>query len=132
MKQSEYIEEFLSFLRNAGQAFIAATDEEAIAELRTQDLLHCLELYDNNYRETAKLGKTISAVRKDRRAAKDTVELTKPIKNWLDDNKSIVKSLERLLGDVRKVEAHQERRVYIPKTDILDEVLRNESKCIGN
>jgi len=125
MKQSEYIEAFLSFLRSTEQEYTAATDEEALADLRTQDLLHRLELYDDTYRETAKLGQLLRTVRKDRRTAKDTVELSRPVSNWVSDNRAIVKSLERLLGEVRKVEAYQEKRLYIPKTDILDEVLKD-------
>lgn len=124
MKQSNQIAAFLQFLRNSEQEFLAATDEESLAELETQDILHRLELNNDNYRDTAKLGQTLRRVRQERRGAKDTVELAKPINSWLIEHKNVVKSLERLLGEVRKVEERQEKRVYIPKTDILDEVLK--------
>lgn len=126
MEESKHLEAFLSFLRNAKVEHQAAIEEETLTELETQDILHRLELYSDSYRERAKLANSLKLVRQRRRVAKDTYEVTKSIVRWAEDNKQVIRSLELLLGEVRKVEDRQEKRIYIPKTDILDEVLKHE------
>ena len=126
MEESKHLEAFLAFLRNAKVEHQAAIEEETLTELETQDILHRLELYSDSYRERAKLANSLKQVRQRRRVAKDTYEVTKSIVRWAEDNKQVVRSLEWLLGEVRKVEDRQEKRIYIPKTDILDEVLKHE------
>lgn len=127
MEESKHLEAFLSFLHNAKVEHQAAIEEETLTELETQDILHRLELYSDSYRERAKLANSLKLVRQRRRVAKDTYEVTKSIVRWAEDNKQVIRSLEWLLGEVRKVEDRQEKRIYIPKTDILDEVLKHES-----
>ena len=124
MEESKQLEGFLAFLRDVKIENQAAIDEESITDLETQDILHRLELYSDNYHERAKLANSLKQVRQRRRVAKDTYEITKSIVRWSEDNKQVIKSLEWLLGEVRKVEDRQQKRIYIPKTDILDEVLK--------
>ena len=126
MEESKHLEAFLAFLRNAKVEYQAAIEEETLTDLETQDILHRLELYSDSYREKAKLANSLKLVRQRRRVAKDTYEVTKSIVRWAEDNKQVIRSLEWLLGEVRKVEDRQEKRIYIPKTDILDEVLKHE------
>lgn len=42
--------------------------------------------------------------------------MTAPVLMWLDNNRAVVKALERLLGDVRKAEKRTECRIYTPRT----------------
>lgn len=126
MEESKHLEAFLAFLRNAKVEYQATIEEETLTDLETQDILHRLELYSDSYREKAKLANSLKLVRQRRRVAKDTYEVTKSIVRWAEDNKQVIRSLEWLLGEVRKVEDRQEKRIYIPKTDILDEVLKHE------
>ena len=39
-----------------------------------------------------------------------------PVLEWLDANRPVVKGIERLLGNVRKVEKNTENRIYTPKS----------------
>lgn len=40
-----------------------------------------------------------------------------PVLAWLDENRAVVKSLERLPGEVRRAERRTENRVYTPRTN---------------
>lgn len=51
-------------------------------------------------------------------------ETTKIISIWVKDNKSIIGSLQRLLGDIRKAEKKQQNRTYIPRTNVIEEIRR--------
>lgn len=35
---------------------------------------------------------------------------------WMEENRPVIKGLERLLGETRKVEKRMENRVYIPRS----------------
>lgn len=61
----------------------------------------------------------LQAVRKRRRAAKETVEVLEPVEAWIGENKAVIKALERLLGEVRKIENKRKMRMYAPRTDVM-------------
>jgi len=63
-------------------------------------------------------------VRRTRREAKDTAEQTGPVAAWAEQNRATVKGLERLLGELRKLERKTETRTYIPRTHVLEEAQR--------
>lgn len=115
----EVISEFLKFLREAEKEYKAAQETEKETESQLQDIDHRLELYTDSYHKTARLGKLICEVRRTRRKAKEAQELNEPVLSWIRDNKSAIKSLERLLGTVRHIREVQEKRAYWPRTDIL-------------
>lgn len=115
-KSSLYIENFLNFLRNCESEYGMAQADEKESNDETQDILHSLELEKHEYKEYAKLGKELKAIRQYRRKAKDTIELTWPIVEWIEQHKSEIKSLENLLGVVRKAEKKMDNRIYIPKS----------------
>lgn len=120
---SKSIEVFLAFLRETEQAHSMAVADEKEANDASQDILHAVEFNTYNPRKTAHLVKTLQTVRKSRRTAKETIELSSPILEWIEENQSAVRSLERLLGDVRKAERRIEGRTYSPKTNIMEEAL---------
>lgn len=119
-KYSLGIENFLQFLRDTKEVYDISKLKENDADNETQDILHKLELGDNSYHETAGLAKLLRTVRRERRKAKDNALMTAPIVDWIEENERVIKSLERLLGAVRKAEKSTEGRYYNPKTDILD------------
>ena len=112
---SQGIEGFLSYLRETEKRYHMAELDEQEANDETQDILHSLELQDHDYLDFARLSKELRGVRQKRRAAKDTMSETAPVLDWIDANRSTIKSLERLLGDVRKAEKNTENRIYTPK-----------------
>lgn len=120
MKESEYIADFLSYLREAKSRFHIAEANEQETGAQTQDILHRLELYDDDQAETARLGELMRQVRRKRREAKNTCEALAPIVNWAKDNEGAISRLDRKLGEMRKVEERQAIRAYVPRTDILE------------
>ena len=113
---SKPIEDFLNYLREAESQYSMAIADEDDCSGEMQDLLHQLELLDHTYHEYAQLAKDVAEVRKRRRKAKDTSSTLLPVLEWLDANKNCVRSLEQLLGAVRKAERSTESRIYIPRS----------------
>lgn len=121
MKTSEHVEQFLRFLDDCGEQFRIAEVELEQVSAETQDLLHRLELYDDRYHETAALAKKLREVRRRRRVAKDTKTRLEPVVVWYDSHKKEIGAMQRLLGEIRKIESRQSVRAYVPKTKILEE-----------
>lgn len=127
LKVSAGLENFLGYLREAEELSRMAEADRAEADAATQDILHALELGQHNAASRARLAQTLREVRRQRRAAKDTQEQTRPVAAWIKENHAAIKGLERLLGEVRKLERQTENRVYIPRTHVLDEGIGNGS-----
>lgn len=105
---SKGLESFLAFLRETTERHRMAEADRAEAEAATQDLLHALELGDDKAPGRARLGLKIREVRRQRRTAKDIAEQTRPVVDWVEQNHTVIKGLERLLGDVRKQQLQAE------------------------
>lgn len=128
MKYSEQIAGFLRFLREAQQEYSIATAEEQEANNATQDILHRIELNENKYHEYARLSIALRDIRRQRRAAKDKQLKLQPVIDLLEQEQKLVKTLERLLGDVRKAEKSAEGRAYCPRTDAVERALEGGKK----
>ncbi len=115
MKDSEPIEAFLNYLREAVHQCKQVATDEKLADDQTQDVLHRLELYADDYHETARLAKLLRQVRQRRRQAKEAYERLSPVVNWVKENQPVVKCLEQLLGTVHKAEERQEKRLWMPQ-----------------
>ncbi len=112
---SKGIESFLDFIREANTQLNIAVMVEQETNDQTQDILHRLELQEHTYHEYATHSKELKKIRKERREAKDTIACLTPIVTWADENKSVIKGLEQLLGVVRKAERSTEQRIYTPR-----------------
>lgn len=115
MKFSEGVECFLDFLREVESVLRISDATEQETNAKTQDLLHSLELENHTYHDYAAISKELVKIRQERRKAKDTIAVATLVCEWIESNKNTIKSLERLLGEVRKAETKQENRIYIPK-----------------
>lgn len=122
MLTSQDVESFLVFLRDADQKNAMALADLGEAEQQTQDILHAVELGKYNTRRTARLTQKLREVRQQRRKAKDTLAFTEYIVTWAEENRAVIKSLERLLGDLRKLERRNHYRVYTPRTDVMNDL----------
>lgn len=120
MNDSEPIAAFLDYLREASRQCRQAAADERLADEQTQDILHRLELYADDYHKTARLAKLLRQVRQSRRRAKESYERLSPVSTWAKENQAVVKRLEQLLGTVRKAEERQQSRLWMPHTDVLD------------
>ena len=116
---SNGIETFLDYIRETEQLYRISVANEQEANDATQDILHSLELEDHDYHNSARLARKLKEVRQARRAAKDLMGQTLPVVEWAEGNRQTVKALERLLGEVRKMEKNTGNRIYTPKTAIV-------------
>lgn len=121
MKASKELEQFLDFLKSAESQLDQATTGQQEAEAETQDILHSLELEKHSYHEMAALSRKLAEVRQNRRQHKDNAAQLAPVVEWTRGNIEVVRGLQRLLGDVRKVERSTQNRFYTPRTNILKE-----------
>ena len=114
LELSNGLDDFLKYLRECQQLNRVSIAEEQEINGNIQDILHILEFEDKDYHSMAKLAKQLKELRKQRRIAKDNINVTNPIIEWLDskDNQMVIKSLERLLGDLRKIEKNTKNRIY--------------------
>ena len=106
------IDAFLTYLRSCEQHYHMEEGNEQEANALTNDIHHDLELVDHSESEVLALGLELMEVRRSQRKAKDTMSMTAPVLEFLEENRAVVKRLERLLGDVRKAE----RRIYTPRS----------------
>jgi len=114
---SEPLNNFLSFIRGIESQYRMAVAEEQETDDITQDIMHSLELEEHTYHEYAQLSKELAQVRKERRMAKDTIAVLKPVLDWADKNTTVIRELEALLGAVRKSEQKLNNRLYTSKTN---------------
>lgn len=116
---SNGIEAFLDYIRETEQLYRISVANEQEANDATQDILHSLELEVHDYHSSARLARKLKEVRQARRAAKDLMGQTLPVVEWAEGNRQTIKALERLLGEVRKMEKNTGNRIYTPKTAIV-------------
>ena len=117
---SKSLEDFLTFLRESKQNFNIALDEERDVDNMANDFNHAVEFGCYNPDNAAALLERFSAIRKESRKAKQIIETTKPVCDWIGEHHSCIKSLENLLGSIRSIEERARNRVYVPRTDFME------------
>ena len=123
MTESDHLAAFLGWLRDIRQDYNIALAELAEAEDATQDILHQLELGEDRYHDCAKLALALQEVRRQRRQVKDKLTVLQPIIGWLEENAKTIKTMERLLGEMRRLEKSLVGRSYHPKTEVITKTL---------
>lgn len=113
---SKGVEMFLEYIRETEQNYRMALVSEQEANDATQDILHALELEEQDTEGYVRLAQTLREVRQARRSAKDSISQALPVVEWAEENRQTIKGLERLLGAVRKEEKYAQGRIYTPKT----------------
>lgn len=111
------IESVLDLFRKARAELNAANDELKYCDDKTQDYLHELELVGHTYHERGRIAKELAELRQNRRMAKDRIELVTPIVNWAVQYKSAIDGLQRILGEMRKIDEKHANRVYFYRAD---------------
>lgn len=109
------IETFLKSIRECKTSLMSANEDLNKHDKLTQDLLHRLELETLTYHKKAKTAIQLEEVRRERRKAKDTIEILEPIVKYCEDNKKALDHLNQLLGTVRNIEHKHKNRIYTPK-----------------
>ena len=129
MTDSEHLAAFLAWLRDVRQDYDMALAELDEAENATQDILHQLELGEDGYHNRAKLALALRKARQRRRRGKDKLTILQPVIGWLEAEQKTIKALERLLGEMRRLEKSLTGRSYHPKTDVVAKTLRKQREA---
>jgi len=128
-KASGRIKAFLSFLRDAKEGHRIASSLVGDANKEIQDILHWTEFNaEASWEDRVKVSKAETRVRQERRQAKNEVAVLEPVAKWAAENAAVVKSLERLQGEVKKAERSAENRHYIDRTDVIARTLGEEKE----
>lgn len=106
---------FLSDIREIESEYSWNFEAVSKCDKATQDLLHELEFGD--YDIARKNGPKVAKIRKARRICKDAVDLAEPLHSWLvsQEGISIMRKLEKILGQIRKEQAAKASRKYYPR-----------------
>ncbi len=120
----EGIEDFLDFIRDVEQGNCISLEEERISNNETQDLLHMLELLPMDDSGLLSVSQHLIEIRKKRRKAKNYIAAGTLIVEWIEENRAVINSLKRLLGEVRKKEQNSECRLYTPRTSMWTDIIR--------
>ena len=121
---SKGLETFLRYLMDVKSEHESALDIQRETDDLTQDILHSIEMDDNSYHQNGKLVRTLGAVRRKRREAKNLDMVIDPLIGWIYSNQPTIKALEKVLGEMRKAERVNGLRTYHPKTDIVKRTLK--------
>ena len=119
IKVSDEINYFLELMDDVDNDLIDANAALQQADLETQDILHRLELYNDNAVKMTMLTKTLKEVRKERRIAKNAIDYYRPVADWKRDHKDLINQIKQLRNNVQKAEATGIVKHYTPRTDIL-------------
>lgn len=131
MITSKDVENVLWVLKEAEEESVLAYDEQKACEDKQTDILHEFELVDLSHNARGHLGKSLAEVRRQRRIAKDTCELLKPLCEWIATSQVSISALKRVLGDMRKIEEKQANRIYRRKADGKGEIISSDLKNEG-
>lgn len=107
------IEAAWDVMRTADKEAASLSEEIMEHEGTQQDILHELELEMPPYPERAKLAQQLGKVRRKRRVAKDQYELLQPLLTWVNNNQTAYKQFGDVLGQMRKLEEKNSRRLYM-------------------
>lgn len=114
---SQQLTECIAFLEQCLTNFEYASSRLSLCDKARNDLLHSLELYDNDATACARTAAKLKMCLLERRIYKDMVESYAPIVTVLHGKKyaSLIHTLSCVLGQVEKVERNHHSRRYNPR-----------------
>lgn len=127
---SKEIEDVLKLFRQADEEAASAGEEQRFCEDKQNDILHDFELVEHTHNERGRMGKELTEIRRQRRAAKNTCELLYPLCEWIGNYNNAIKALQRVLGEMRQIEGKQKNRQYYRKADGKGEVIGENARTV--
>lgn len=117
----EAIEEFNKLIQSATSTYIYLSGQITQMDNEQQDILHLIEMSKDS-KERSKLATKLKQLRKERRIIKNKFEYYQLLAPFVEKNRSVVGEIQRLLGELRKVEQKQKNPVYVMRTtgDVLE------------
>lgn len=120
MDNFKVMTDFVAVMENAEKLFKQLYDRVGELDQETSDMLHDLE-FDTFYRTGGhRKARRIKEIRQERRAAKNTMEIIYPLKEFARANRNLRNSVKRMISDMEKIAKDQNSRVYAPR--VLDDI----------
>lgn len=116
------LDAFLTYIRDCQMQYRMAIADEKEANDSTQDILHSVELDENEDWDLLRLIKVLRTIRNNRREAKNRIAQLQPIVDWIDQNKQVINQLDKILGMMRKEEKRVFTRLYARRSTVLDHI----------
>lgn len=115
MKESEMLSNILKYFREIQTTYNIAVQGADDKQLLQEDLVHKIEFIDKTAQERNKTTTALKKCRDERRKNKDKVEVLRELNEFIINNQPTIKKLEKILGDMRRIEENQSKRVYRPR-----------------
>lgn len=127
---SQQLAECIIILEQSITNFQFASNRLSLCDKARNDLLHSLELYDNDATARARTAAKLKMCLLERRIYKDMVESYAPIVTVLHGKKyaSLIHTLSCVLGQVEKVERNHQSRRYNPRVLDMETLTFKEDK----
>lgn len=115
LRELKKVSDFVALLDTAEKQNCDLIDYIKMMDDEQQDILHEFEL-DKFYRtEGHRKARRLKTIRQKRRAAKDTIELWSPLKEFAKRNRKIKNELRETIEDINALIKEQNKRVYLPR-----------------
>jgi uncharacterized protein YpuA (DUF1002 family) len=115
MKESEMLSDVLKYFREIQSKYNIALNCVDEKQLLQEDLLHKLEFKDKTAAERNKTSTALRKCRIERRKNKEEAELLRELVEFINNNQPVIKKFEKILGDMRRIEETQNKRMYKPR-----------------
>lgn len=121
MKESERLSEVLKYFRDVQNIHDFTTGRVSDLECLQNDYLHKLEFNATEAKERNKIATALRKCRMERRQLKEQEEVLRELYQFLDKNPDNIRQLEKILGNMRKIESTQINRSYKPRMMSIEE-----------
>ena len=121
LKPELKLKEFQAYIRKCITQYESDLEALTTCEQEIQDILHYMEMSENQKRQDGfKLYKRLTDARRERRRCKNEIEILQPVYSLFHGTK-LLEQLAQTQGTCRLVKESIDDRVYLARTDILDE-----------
>ena len=121
LKPEAKLKEFQAYIRKCLTRYESDIEDLKNCEQEIQDILHYMEMSENQKRPDGyKLYKRLTEARRERRRCKNEIELLQPVYSLFHGTK-LLEQLAQTQGNCRLIKESIDERVYLARTDILDE-----------
>ena len=115
-RESRKITDFIELMDTAKKQNVQLIDAVHKMNNRQQDILHEIELQKMYSTKGVYTLKELQKLRQDRRVAKDTLDLWRPFKDFVNAHPDLKNDLIDVLKNIEAAAEKQNARVYYPRT----------------
>lgn len=119
------LHEVFTFLANAPNIRVDNHNELSVIDGKLQDILHEIENNEISLIEKRLMIDKIKELRIERRQIKELSNQMDIVFDYINETKHDFKKDDRFIGRLAHSQDMQEKRVYVPRTEVLEEIKAN-------